>query len=149
VEAGFGDHHAKETKAFEDMMTFAYRLAALVLVAGAAVPALALADGKSLFNDNCSACHQVTGKGVKGAFPALAGSAFVQGDPKVVTTTVLNGRAGMPAFKDDLTDPDLAAILTYVRASWGNKASAVKPADVAKARLAAKASAKSRGLQAH
>jgi cytochrome c6 len=130
-------------------MTFAYRLAALALAAGAAVPALALADGKSLFNDNCSACHQVTGKGVKGAFPALAGSPFVQGPPQVVMTTVLNGRAGMPAFKDDLNDADLSAILTYVRSSWGNKAAAVKPADVAKARVAAKASAKARGLQAH
>jgi mono/diheme cytochrome c family protein len=131
------------------MMTFAYRLAALALVTAVAVPALALADGKSLFADNCSACHQVTGKGVKGAFPALAGSAFVQGDPKIVMTTVLNGRAGMPAFKDDLNDADLAAILTYVRSSWGNKAAAVAPKDVAAARVAAKAGAKSRGLQAH
>lgn len=130
-------------------MTFAYRLAALCLAAGLAVPAIASADGKSLFNDNCSACHQVTGKGVKGAFPALAGSPFVQGNPQVVTTTVLNGRAGMPAFKDDLNDADLSAILTYVRTSWGNKGAAVKPADVAKARVAAKAAAKARGLQAH
>ena len=130
-------------------MTFAYRLAALALAAGVAAPAVALADGKSLFNDNCSACHQVTGKGVKGAFPALAGSPLVQGDPKLLTTTVLNGRAGMPAFKDDLNDADLSAILTYVRSSWGNKAPPVKPADVAKARLAAKALAKARGLQAH
>ncbi|MBO9546743.1 cytochrome c [Caulobacter sp.] len=130
-------------------MTFAYRLAALSLVAGLAAPAIASADGKSLFNDNCSACHQVTGKGVKGAFPALAGSPFVQGPPQVLTTTVLNGRAGMPAFKDDLNDADLSAILTYVRTSWGNKGAAVQPADVAKARVAAKAAAKARGLQAH
>ncbi len=135
-------------------MTFAYRFAALALplvigATGLAVPAIASADGKSLFADNCSACHQLTGKGVKGAFPALAGSAFVQGDPKIVLTTVLNGRAGMPAFKDDLTDADLSAILTYVRSSWSNKASAVTPKDVAAARAAAKAGAKARGLQAH
>jgi len=130
-------------------MTFAYRLAALCLATGVAVPAIAAADGKSLFNDNCSACHQVTGKGVKGAFPALAGSPFVQGNPQILTTTVLNGRAGMPAFKDDLSDADLSAILTYVRASWGNKGAPLKPADVAKARIAAKAGAKARGLQAH
>jgi cytochrome c6 len=73
----------------------------------------------------------------------------VQGDPKAVMTTVLNGRGGMPAFKDDLTDADLSAILTHVRASWGNKGSAIKPADVAAARVAAKAGAKARGLQAH
>jgi cytochrome c6 len=103
------------------MMSKAIHLAALF--AALAVPALAsAATPQSQFLDNCSACHQATGKGVKGAFPALAGSPLVQGDPKIVITTVLNGRAGMPAFKDDLTDADLAAILTYVRGSWGNKA---------------------------
>ncbi|WP_297509031.1 cytochrome c [uncultured Caulobacter sp.] len=130
-------------------MIFAHRVAGLALVMAALTPAIAFADGKSLFLDNCSACHQPTGKGVPGAFPALAGSAFVQGDPKIVMTTVLNGRAGMPSFKDDLSDADLSAILTYVRSSWGNKAAAVKPADVAAARAAAKAVAKGRGLQAH
>jgi len=131
------------------MMTFAYRLAALALVTAVAVPALALADGKSLFADNCSACHQVTGKGVKGAFPALAGSAFVQGDPKIVMTTVLNGRAGMPAFKDDLNDADLASLLTYVRTSWGNKCKPVTTAAGAGARLKLKAAKKPVNLQAH
>ena len=130
-------------------MTFAYRLAALSLAAALAAPAIAAADGKSAYMDNCSACHQVSGKGVKGAFPALAGSPLVQGDARLVTTTVLNGRAGMPAFKDDLTDADLSAILTYVRGSWGNKGAAIAPKDVAAARVAAKAGAKARGLQAH
>lgn len=132
------------------MMIKALRFAAPALVAAIAAPALAsAATPQSQFMDNCSACHQATGKGVKGAFPPLAGSPLVQGDPKIVITTVLNGRAGMPAFKDDLTDADLAAILTYVRSSWGNKASAIKPVDVAAARNAAKAAAKARGLQAH
>jgi cytochrome c6 len=130
-------------------MTFAYRIAALALAAGLAAPAIASADGKSLYMDNCSACHQVSGKGVKGAFPALAGSPLVQGPPKVVITTVLNGRAGMPAFKDDINDADLAAILTYARSTWGNKGSAIKPTEVAAARAAARAEAKARGLQAH
>lgn len=70
-------------------MTFAYRLAALALAASLAAPAIASADGKSLYMDNCSACHQATGKGVKGAFPALAGTPLVQGPPKVLITTVL------------------------------------------------------------
>ena len=131
-------------------MTIAYRQAGLAIAFALAAPAMACAaTPQSQFMDNCSACHQPTGKGVKGAFPALAGSAFVQGDPKLVLTTVLNGRGGMPSFKDDLTDADLAAILTYVRSSWGNKASAIKPADGAAARVAAKAGAKARGLQAH
>jgi mono/diheme cytochrome c family protein len=60
---------------------------------------------------------------------------------------VLGGGAGMPSFKDDLSDADLAAILTYVRSSWGNKGKAVTPAMVAAAR-AGKVQ-KVRGLQAH
>ena len=130
-------------------MRFAHRLVALALVAGAAVPTVALADGKSLFNDNCSACHQTTGKGVKGAFPALAGDPFVQGDAAPLTATVLSGRAGMPAFKDDINDADLSAILTYIRTSWGNKGKPVTAADVAAARAKLKASKKPASLQAH
>jgi mono/diheme cytochrome c family protein len=130
-------------------MTFAHRIAAAALAAGLAAPAIASADGKSLYMDNCSACHQVSGKGVKGAFPPLAGAPLVQGPPRVLITTVLNGRAGMPAFKDDINDADLAAILTYARSTWGNAAPAIKPAEVAAARVAAKAAPKPRGLQAH
>jgi len=110
--------------------------------AGAATPS-------ALFNDNCSACHQTTGKGVKGAFPALAGSPFVQGDPAPVLSTVLSGRAGMPAFKDDLTDMELASVVTYIRTNWGNKGKPVSAADVGGARGKLKAVKKPPGLQAH
>ena len=116
--------------------------AALSTTAWAATP-------QSLFNDNCSACHQTSGKGVKGAFPALAGDPFVQGDATPVLATVLAGRAGMPSFKDDINDADLSAILTYVRTSWGNKGKPVTPADVAAARAKLKAGQKPASLQAH
>ena len=129
-------------------MTFASRFSLLSLALAVSAPGIALAapPPQDLFLDNCSACHQATGKGIKGAFPALAGSPLVQGDATIVVSTVLNGRAGMPAFKDDLSDADLAAILTYVRSSWGNKAKPVTAADVAKVR---KSPPKARGLQAH
>jgi len=104
---------------------------------------------QGLFADNCSACHQVTGKGIKGVFPALAGSALVKGDKSVLASTVLTGRAGMPAFKDELGDAELAGILSYIRASWGNAASPVAPADIAAARVKSKAARTARGLQAH
>lgn len=107
------------------------------------------ASPQSLFMDNCSACHQATGKGVKGAFPALAASPFVQGDGAAVTSVVLVGRAGMPAFKDDLSDADLSALLTYVRTSWGNKGKPVTTADVVAARAKINAAKKPRNLQAH
>jgi mono/diheme cytochrome c family protein len=123
--------------------------AAALLVLAVPAGASAQAAGQSLFNDNCSACHERTGLGVKGAFPPLAGNKLVQGPPAVAAATVLVGRGGMPSFKSDFTDAQLAAILTYVRASWGNKAPAVTPAQVATARKQASAAAQPAGLQAH
>jgi len=120
-----------------------------LLAVSAVAPAAQAATPSALFNDNCSACHQTTGKGVKGAFPALAGDPFVQGDPAPMMATVLAGRAGMPAFKDDLTDLELASVLTYVRTSWGNKGKPVSASDVAAARAKLKASKKPASLQAH
>jgi len=98
--------------------------AALTAAAGASVPTLALAaeDGASLFQENCSACHQPKGQGVPGAFPPLAGNKFVQGDPKGPAYVLTHGRGGMPNFSDDLNDQQMAAILSYIRAAWGNKA---------------------------
>ena len=124
---------------------------AIVLAALAALiagPAFAQESGQAQFLSTCSACHQPTGLGIKGAFPALAGSAFVQGDATAVATLVLNGRAGMPRFKADLTDQQIAAVLTYVRSAWGNHAGPVTPALVAAARAHSSAAA-SQGLQAH
>jgi cytochrome c6 len=94
-------------------------------------------DGKTLFAKNCAACHQATGLGIPGAFPALKGNVFAQGDPAIVIATVLKGRAGMPAFAASLDDEKLASVLTYVRSAWGNKAAAVATADVATVRSTA------------
>jgi cytochrome c6 len=93
-----------------------------VLMSGVACAEL---DGGGLFAQNCSACHQKNGKGIPGAFPALAGDAFVVGPPEQVVLTVLNGRGAMPTFAKDLSDQQIAAIITYVRSSWGNKADPV------------------------
>ena len=117
--------------------------AASILAAG---DACAQITGEQGFVDNCSACHQKTGVGIAGAFPALAGDTFVQGDPAIVAATVLNGRGGMPAFKDSLDDPTLAAILTYVRSAWGNKAGPMTAGDFSKVRNGPPPSAR---LQAH
>ena len=103
-------------------------LAAFFAALVAAPAALAQTSGATLFSQNCSACHQAQGQGVPGAFPALAGNTFVQGDQKVVASVLLHGRGGMPNFSDDLSDADIAAVLTYVRSAWGNHA---PPVDVA------------------
>jgi mono/diheme cytochrome c family protein len=101
----------------------------LALSAHAGAQAL---DGKQIFAANCAACHQATGLGIPGAFPALKGNKFVQGDPTAVMATVLKGRGGMPTFAESLDDASLAAVISYVRSGWGNTASPVT-ADAVKA----------------
>lgn len=112
-------------------------------------PAPASHPGEKIYADNCQACHQPGGAGVSGAFPALAASPFVQGDPAVLATTVLNGRGGMPAFKSELTDEQLAEVLSFMRGAWGNHAEPLTTEQVAAIRAAADAPAQPKDLQAH
>lgn len=105
--------------------------------------------GQSLYNDTCAACHQRSGLGIKGAFPALTAGKLVSGPLPVLVATVLNGRGGMPAFKSYLTDDQMALVLSYIRGSWGNKASAVTAIEVSQARIRASAAANPKNLQAH
>lgn len=128
--------------------------AAAVAVAGAVLPlspawAQAPLNGQALFTTNCSACHQPTGMGIPGAFPALAGDPFVLGDPSAPAKTVLEGRGGMPNFKPDLTDDEIAAILSYVRSSWGNKAPPLAPSIVSAQRIGPPPEKASAGVQIH
>ncbi len=129
-----------------------------LLVAGASLAVVAQAQaappptelsGASLFAQNCSACHQLTGKGVPGAFPALAGDAFPQGPPEPVVRLLLNGRGGMPSFRADLDDRQIATVLTYVRSAWGNHAPRIEPAMVARVRGSAAQDHAAQALQAH
>jgi mono/diheme cytochrome c family protein len=115
---------------------FAFILAGLGLMtlAGQAWSQGNAPAGQALFEDRCADCHRVSGEGLPPTFPALKGSALVQGDPAKAIDTVLNGRKGlstMPAWKDILSDQELAAILTYVRAAWGNQAGPVTAEQVA------------------
>ena len=89
--------------------------------------------GAKVYAANCQACHQANGLGVKGAFPALDGSAVVMNKEQQIAI-VLNGKGAMPPWKQ-LSDVDLAAVSTYVRNNWGNSAGApVQPAEYAAAR---------------
>ncbi|MGA2953738.1 MAG: cytochrome c [Caulobacteraceae bacterium] len=107
----------------------------LLAMALAAAPAAALADGKAVYEANCQACHQANGQGIKGAFPALAGDKIVDGPDAGPITQVLKGKGGMPGFAQ-LSDADVAAAVTYIRSTWGNHASPVTPAEVARIRQA-------------
>jgi len=120
-------------------------LAGAALDAQAQAQATAAADGKTLFAKNCAACHQANGKGIPGAFPALAGSGFVQGAPVEVATVLLKGRGGMPDFSNNLDDAEIAQVLSYVRTSWGNSAAPLSGQDVSAQRLALGVAPPSRG----
>jgi len=101
-------------------------LALLLMAQGAA-----RADGKAIFARNCAACHQATGKGIPGAFPALAGNSFVQGESSQVAAVLLKGRGGMPDFSPALSDADIAEVLSFVRSAWGNQAGPLDAQEVA------------------
>ena len=93
-----------------------------------------VARGEKVYAANCVACHQATGQGTPAMkAPALAGNKFVDRRRRQAPIdTVLNGRpnTAMQAFKQQLSDTDIAAVITYARNSWGNKASDVQPAEV-------------------
>ena len=91
-----------------------------------------MAKGDEIYNRTCVVCHQAGGKGLPGAFPALAGSKIVNGpsldkDGRLIKDghldRVMNGKSGtaMQAFKSTLSDVELAAIVTYERNSFGNR----------------------------
>ena len=93
--------------------------------------------GAKVYAANCVACHQATGKGVAGAFPALEGSKLVLGKQDDQIALLLNGKQGtsMASFKQ-LSDVELAAVATYTRNAWGNKPedTIVQPKDFTAAR---------------
>jgi cytochrome c oxidase subunit 2 len=95
-----------------------------------------LARGGQVFNANCAACHQANGKGVPGAFPALDGSKIVSGPKADQIAIVLHGKPGtaMPPWSQ-LSDADIASVITYTRNSWSNKTGdAIQPAEIKAAR---------------
>lgn len=93
--------------------------------------------GEAVYAQNCAACHQPNGKGLPPAFPALDGSKIAIGPKDGHLDVVLNGKAGtsMQSFGKQLSDTDIAAVLTYERNSWGNRTGdMVLPAEVKSAR---------------
>ena len=110
--------------------------------AAAATGAKAAPAGDQVFTQNCAVCHAANGQGTPGVFPPLAGNPYVTGDPRKVISTVLGGMHGamtmngtayngvMPSWQSKLSPAEIAAVVTYIRSSWGNKASPVSEAQV-------------------
>lgn len=92
-----------------------------------------MARGEKAYNTTCAACHQATGEGLPPMFPALKGSAIATGPAEAHIAIVVNGKPGtsMAAFGKQLSEVDLAAIITYERNAWGNKlGDMVTPQDI-------------------
>jgi len=103
-----------------------------------------IADGAKVYAASCLGCHASEGVGAAGVAPALAANPYLDGDAKAVIHTVAYGLsdpitvhgvsfkgAMMPAWKDNLTDAQIADVISYIRTSWGNKGSLVTTANVA------------------
>ena len=94
-----------------------------------------MVKGEEAYNRSCASCHMANGEGIPGVFPALKGSAVAIGDVSKHLDVVVNGVAGtaMQAFGGDISEVDLAAIITYERNAWGNDTGdVVQPIDVLK-----------------
>lgn len=93
--------------------------------------------GEKVYAANCQVCHQPNGKG-GGAFPALDGSMLVNGSKEAQYKILLNGKNTMPKWTN-LSDTELAAVMTYTRNSWGNRSGEViQPSDFVNARASLK-----------
>jgi len=81
-----------------------------------------MAEGKKVYETSCSVCHKAGGEGMPPAFPALKGGKLTVGPVAGHIDIVLNGKTGtaMQAFKDQLSDEQIAAVVTYERNAWGN-----------------------------
>jgi mono/diheme cytochrome c family protein len=109
-------------------------------------PELWLAKGKKLYN-NCMACHQVNGQGLPGQFPPLVGSEWVTNGTERLAMIALKAVQGPLTVKgqqynlvmtyvgeQNLSDKEVAQVMSYIRNEWGNEGSFVTPAMVAHAR---------------
>lgn len=118
----------------------------------AAPAATQVSAGERAYQQRCASCHLLNGQGTPGVFPPLDGSEYVTGNMAAPIRILLHGIQGpitvkgaeynsmMPAYGISIamSDEEAAAVLTYIRTSWGNTASVVTAADIAKEREATK-----------
>lgn len=134
-----------------DLAAIAVYLKALPGQGGAAPQPLAaeapvMREGAKIYRDECSACHTESGSGQAGLFPAFTRNpAILAENPVTLVRVTLQGAQGvgttasptapsMPAFAGLMSNRQIAAVLTYIRNSWGNAAPAVRADAVSRAR---------------
>ncbi len=122
-------------------------IAALIAIPPIRAQAQANPNGAAIYAATCIACHMANGQGVVGQFPPLVNSDWVIGPDERLIRIILHGVMGeievegemfngaMPTWGPTFKDEELAAVATYVRKSWGNKAAAVTTATVTRVRL--------------
>lgn len=96
-----------------------------------------MVKGQEVYSTSCGSCHGATGQGISGVFPGMAGSKITTGDVKEHIKIVMDGKAGtaMQAFKGQLDDAAMAAVITYERNAFGNNmGDLVQPATIKAAR---------------
>ncbi|HHF2888993.1 TPA: cytochrome c oxidase subunit II [Vibrio diabolicus] len=81
-----------------------------------------MSQGESIYTARCAVCHQANGEGIPGAFPAIKGSPIATGPISEHIDVIVNGRPGtaMQSFSNQLSDKEIAAVITYQRNAWGN-----------------------------
>jgi len=144
--------HSTQHLSAEDLTAMAVFLKSLPpvpsghAVVASPLPSSVAERGGRLYADQCASCHGAQGQGVPGAYPPLAGNRAVTMPvtANLVQVVVHGGFApateghprpfGMPPFALTLTDADVAAVLSFIRGSWGNEAGRVTELDVAQQR---------------
>ncbi|MFH4412086.1 cytochrome c oxidase subunit II [Vibrio diabolicus] len=120
--------HAMEEEKFDEWL--ASKKEEIALKKAAAQEALSqdlsmdelMSQGESIYTARCAVCHQANGEGIPGAFPAIKGSPIATGPISEHIDVIVNGRPGtaMQSFSNQLSDKEIAAVITYQRNAWGN-----------------------------
>ncbi|MFH4853389.1 cytochrome c oxidase subunit II [Vibrio diabolicus] len=120
--------HAMEEEKFDEWL--ASKKEEIALQKAAAQEALSqdlsmdelMSQGESIYTARCAVCHQANGEGIPGAFPAIKGSPIATGPISEHIDVIVNGRPGtaMQSFSNQLSDKEIAAVITYQRNAWGN-----------------------------
>lgn len=112
-------------------------LLSLVVIFTACKPAVVadraelMSEGETIYTTSCARCHHGDGSGYRNLFPGLADNPLVTlHNPIPIIRVVQDGRGSMPPFRGVLSSEEIAAVLTYIRNSWGNEASAIPPRQI-------------------